>query len=216
MCSSLVTGVWYTGTNISTSYDPPGFGDDEATNISAGDFNNGVTQSTNGYEIGWQYYGLEFAYGAYLNDRDGIESGGQAFRIQYEVTFYLRGDLRNKESLALCEALYFLANTLSDCGFYPYLKRLCRFQPLPLHMPYPRLFPPQPKDFSRRVQNLWVRQVRPPHHLRQQPHHLAPFDICSDDKGLSVRRLYRRGGANKKEPPVRGPFWVENSRAGPL
>ncbi len=77
----------YTGTNISLDYDPPGFDDDQATNISEGDVNNGVTQTTSGFEIGWQYYGLEFAYGAFSNSRGDIDTGGQAFRIEYEVEF---------------------------------------------------------------------------------------------------------------------------------
>ena len=88
----------YTGTNISTDFDPPGFADDDgdfddtATNISEGDVNNGITQTTSGFEIGWQYYGLEFAYGAYNSttpNADGVEgeTGGQAFRIEYEVEF---------------------------------------------------------------------------------------------------------------------------------
>ena len=81
----------YSGTNISTDFDPPGFGD-SATNISEGDVPNDITQTASGYEIGWQYYGLEFSYGAYTSttpDEDGDvgETGGQAFRIQYEVTF---------------------------------------------------------------------------------------------------------------------------------
>ena len=82
----------YSGTNISTDFDPPGFDDDSATNIREGDEPNDITQTASGYELGWQYYGLEFTYGAYTSttpNADGVvgETGGQAFRIQYEVTF---------------------------------------------------------------------------------------------------------------------------------
>ena len=83
---------YYSGTNISTDFTPADFDDDSATNISEGDVPNDVTQTASGYELGWQYYGLEFTYGAYTSttpNADGVvgETGGQAFRIQYEVTF---------------------------------------------------------------------------------------------------------------------------------
>ncbi|HEX7021773.1 MAG TPA: hypothetical protein VF171_02875, partial [Trueperaceae bacterium] len=84
-------GSW-TGTNVSASFDPPGFADDNATNISAGDVDNGLTQSASGYEITWTYFGLEFAYGAYDSvaaDAAGAEapSAGQAFSISYTIDF---------------------------------------------------------------------------------------------------------------------------------
>ena len=78
---------FYQGTNITNDFTPPGFDDDEATNISMGDENNGVTQTTQGYEIAWTYYGLEFGYGAYVNERGDTSTDGQAFTVAYEVTF---------------------------------------------------------------------------------------------------------------------------------
>ncbi len=92
---------YYQGTNISTDIDPnnsdddPDDGDDLATNISEGDFNNGVTQTTQGYEVAWTYYGLEFGYGRYNLNRtansalgtDATSVNGQAFSVAYEVTF---------------------------------------------------------------------------------------------------------------------------------
>lgn len=82
----------WTGTNISDRYDPPGFADDSATNISAGDENNGLTQATNGYEVVWNYWDLEVAYGVYTssveNDAGTVSNtAGQAFRISYTVDF---------------------------------------------------------------------------------------------------------------------------------
>jgi len=69
-------GSW-TGTNVQ---DDPG--DDTASNISAGDENNGLTQSVSGYEIIWNYWDLEFAYGNYVS---GDGSSAQAFSISYTV-----------------------------------------------------------------------------------------------------------------------------------
>ena len=69
-------GSW-TGTNITNSVS-----DDTATDISGGDQNNGVTQSTSGYEIIWNYWDLELAYGVYEN---GDGSSAQAFSIAYTV-----------------------------------------------------------------------------------------------------------------------------------
>ncbi len=79
-------GYW-TGENVSNDYTPPGFADDSATNISEGDTPGTGVQTTSGYELMWQYYGLEFSYGAYLNSNDGVATGGQAFKIRYEVEF---------------------------------------------------------------------------------------------------------------------------------
>jgi hypothetical protein len=47
-----------------------------------------ASSSTSGYEVIWDYWGLEMAYGVYLNvDFDGSESASQAFRIKYTVEF---------------------------------------------------------------------------------------------------------------------------------
>jgi hypothetical protein len=61
--------------------------DDNATDISDGDENNGLDQSVSGYEIHWDYYDLRFTYGAYSNDNGVDTSGAQAFRIAYKVNF---------------------------------------------------------------------------------------------------------------------------------
>ena len=60
---------------------------DTATNISAGDANGTGTQSVTGYELIWNYYDLEFAYGVYTNDNNGVGASAQAFQIKYTVTF---------------------------------------------------------------------------------------------------------------------------------
>ena len=83
---------YYQGVNVSTDLDPPaenddGTFDDTATNISEGDVNNGVTQSTSGVEAAWAYYGLEFGYGLYSNSTGDTDTTGQAFSVAYEVTF---------------------------------------------------------------------------------------------------------------------------------
>jgi hypothetical protein len=74
-------GSW-SGTNINRDR-----GDENATDISDGDENNGFTQSTSGYEVHWDYYDLRFTYGAYSNNDGVAESGAQAFRIAYKVNF---------------------------------------------------------------------------------------------------------------------------------
>jgi hypothetical protein len=48
---------------------------------------NGATSSTSGYEVIWDYWGLEMAYGVYLNVDNGTEAASQAFRIKYTVEF---------------------------------------------------------------------------------------------------------------------------------
>ncbi len=90
----------YTGTNMDLTTNTRGSGDN-ATDISGRDQNNGATQATTGYEIIWNYFDLELAYGAYLDtitdaattgvvgsDPAGNRAtGGQRFRISYTVTF---------------------------------------------------------------------------------------------------------------------------------
>jgi len=78
-------GSW-TGTNINNATNTRGAGDG-ATDISGGDLNGTGTQSTSGYEVIWNYYDLEFAYGVYQNDNNGALSSAQAFQISYTVTF---------------------------------------------------------------------------------------------------------------------------------
>lgn len=78
-------GSW-TGTNINNATNTRGAGDG-ATDISAGDVNGTGTQSVSGYELIWNYYDLEFAYGTYQNDNNGVGSSAQAFQISYTVTF---------------------------------------------------------------------------------------------------------------------------------
>lgn len=81
----------YTGTNITVEPNVNGSGD-FASDISDGDEPNTGTQTTDGYEIVWNYYGLEFAYGAYLNvnpdaSPNAGSTGGQAFTVSYTVEF---------------------------------------------------------------------------------------------------------------------------------
>ncbi len=75
-------GSW-TGTNVSAS--TASDATDFATDISGGDVNGTGTQSTSGYEVIWNYYDLEFAYGTYENDNNGVLSSAQAFSIAYTV-----------------------------------------------------------------------------------------------------------------------------------
>lgn len=75
----------WTGTNVSNSTVREPL--DTATNISAGDANGTGTQSVTGYELIWNYYDLEFAYGVYTNDNNGVGASAQAFQIKYTVTF---------------------------------------------------------------------------------------------------------------------------------
>lgn len=77
------TNVRAINTNSGTHPDPNDF----ASDISYGDENNGVTQSTSGWELIWDYWDLVFAYGVYNNDNGGVTSSAQAFSIAYEVTF---------------------------------------------------------------------------------------------------------------------------------
>ncbi len=86
-----VRGGFYTSTNFENETNLTGSGDN-ATDISDGDANNGFEQETYGYEIIWNYYDLEIAWGAYENYRtqDGNsveENSVQAFRVAYTVTF---------------------------------------------------------------------------------------------------------------------------------
>lgn len=78
-------GSW-TGTNINNATNTRGAGDG-ATDISAGDANNGETQSTTGYEVIWNYWDLEFAYGVYENSDARGDASAQAFSISYTVSF---------------------------------------------------------------------------------------------------------------------------------
>ena len=81
----------FAGTNV--TFDPNINGaDDNASDISDGDEPDTGTQVTNGYEIVWNYYGLEFGYGAYFNGNGAdtaapSATGGQAFSILYTVNF---------------------------------------------------------------------------------------------------------------------------------
>lgn len=78
-------GMW-TGTNITETT-----GDDTASDISGGDANNGITQSTSGYEIHWDYFDLRFTYGSYSHDPNtsvaNDTTNATAFRIAYTVNF---------------------------------------------------------------------------------------------------------------------------------
>ncbi len=78
-------GSW-TGTNIQNANT---VGADSASDISDGDLWTGADQSqaTNGYEVIWNYWDLELAYGNYTNDNGGVASSAQAFRISYTVDF---------------------------------------------------------------------------------------------------------------------------------
>ncbi len=78
-------GSW-SGTNI-TDNDTAGKKPDTATDISAGDENNGATQTTSGFEVAWDYYDLMFTYGDYTNTNGATTSRAQAFKINYKVTF---------------------------------------------------------------------------------------------------------------------------------
>ena len=77
----------YTGTNVAEA-DLDGEG---ATDISDGDAPTGSTQSVSGYELIWDYYGLEFSYGVYAHDPDtdlaDNETTAQAFGVSYSVEF---------------------------------------------------------------------------------------------------------------------------------
>ena len=81
----------YAGTNIQLDPNVNG-SDDFASDISDGDSYNGDTvQVTSGYEVVYNYYGLQFGYGAYVSDTNGPAAGGatggQAFSILYTVNF---------------------------------------------------------------------------------------------------------------------------------
>ena len=77
---------YYQGVNIEDDTNSSGE-DDNATDISDGDDNNGLTQTTQGLEVGWVYYGLEFGYGYYSNNRGDATTYGQAFSIAYDLEF---------------------------------------------------------------------------------------------------------------------------------
>ena len=81
----------FAGTNIQNNPNVNGSGD-FASDISDGDsYNAGTVQVTSGYEVVYNYYGLEFGYGAYVSDTNGPAAGGatggQAFSILYTVNF---------------------------------------------------------------------------------------------------------------------------------
>ncbi|ADI13180.1 S-layer homology domain-containing protein [Truepera radiovictrix] len=87
----------FTGENIVVEPNTIGSGD-FASDISGGgnaarrDVPGTGTQSTEGYEVVWNYYGLELAYGAYTNTNPPASpnpglTGGQAFAIRYTVEF---------------------------------------------------------------------------------------------------------------------------------
>ncbi len=78
-------GSW-TGTNINNVTNSVGAGD-TATDISGGDVNNGDTQTTSGYELIWNYWDLQFAYGVYVNNDARGGASAQAFSISYTVSF---------------------------------------------------------------------------------------------------------------------------------
>src|SRR5690606_15209239 len=73
-----------TGTNVNGATNTRGAGD-FATDISGPDQDGTGTQSTSGYEVIWNYWDLEFAYGVYENDNNGVLSSAQAFSIAYTV-----------------------------------------------------------------------------------------------------------------------------------
>jgi uncharacterized coiled-coil protein SlyX len=76
-------GSW-TGTNVNGATNTRGAGD-FATDISGPDQDGTGTQSTSGYEVIWNYWDLEFAYGVYENNNNGVLSSAQAFSIAYKV-----------------------------------------------------------------------------------------------------------------------------------
>ncbi len=82
-------GSW-SGNNITTVTNSGSSTGDNATDISAGDVNNGSAQSTSGYEVIWNYYDLSFSYGVYTNHNTAktpADSSAQAFQISYTVDF---------------------------------------------------------------------------------------------------------------------------------
>ncbi len=78
----------FNGTNIQLANNSNG-ADDNASDISDGDdYGADGVQTTTGYEVTWDYYGLQFGYGAYTNTRPETGStGGQSFSISYTVNF---------------------------------------------------------------------------------------------------------------------------------
>ena len=86
-------GSW-SGQNITVNPQTNG-GTDLASDISAGDAYNGANtqQSTNGYEVIWNYYDLQLAYGTYVNHNSAPQGGqtadssAQSFTISYTVDF---------------------------------------------------------------------------------------------------------------------------------
>ncbi len=81
----------YTAENLKVEPNTDG-ADDFASDISGDDAPGTGEQSTNGYELVWNYYGLEFGYGVYSNTNPTAspnpgETGGQAFSVSYTVNF---------------------------------------------------------------------------------------------------------------------------------
>ena len=78
---------YYQGENIQNETESGESDEDFATDISDGDEFNSLTQTTTGVEIAWTYYGLSFGYGLYENERGDQTNNGQAFTIEYDLTF---------------------------------------------------------------------------------------------------------------------------------
>ncbi len=78
-------GSW-SGTNVNFATNSVGAGDG-ATDISGVDVDGTGDQSTTGYEIIWDYWDLQFAYGVYENTDSRGTASAQAFSISYAVTF---------------------------------------------------------------------------------------------------------------------------------
>jgi hypothetical protein len=79
----------YSGTNVKPNAltgDPA-----HATYAVGKDENNGLTTTTNGFEIVWTYHGLELVYGSFTVDPDtgsaGDQSSANYFAISYSVDF---------------------------------------------------------------------------------------------------------------------------------
>ncbi len=79
------TGTNITATNLNRASHPDP--NDFASDISNGDAPGTGTQTTTGYEVIWNYFDLEFAYGVYENTHAGGSDSAQAFSISYTVDF---------------------------------------------------------------------------------------------------------------------------------
>jgi hypothetical protein len=84
----------FTGSNLSLEPNTTDADDgDFASDISDDDVDNGgAEQTTSGYELTWDYYGLAFGYGVYTNTNPAGSPNegstvGQAFSISYTVNF---------------------------------------------------------------------------------------------------------------------------------